>query len=962
MSIPNRWLKAALVFMAAALLAGIGWYYQMQKQQILQNILSNFETILRPQIDMIEQWRAMRLNETSVAMIRQYYSPMAERWLLNPPEAKEIEALTSRLRATQMQFQFKDVLFVKHSGELYLRLMDQAGGLPDLSRKALAEAFRTKKSVLTDPYLSSSNGSVQIDQVVPFFIHEGNTEKPSGAVIYQYDALPLLNSIAAVSSSPDSSTEIFLIRRDGDSALYLSKLRHKQDAALRFRTPLDRKDELAVKAVLGQRGLVQGKDYRNFQAIAVVEQAQKTNWLIIAKIDKNEAFSALRREIFLILATLFLLTTACFAIIAVFRSFREKSSSMQSTEIQAELRIRDQRYQSILDGILEGCQIIDYEWRYLFVNAIAARHSGHVKTALINHTIMELYPDFIKHPLYSAFQRCMNERKSQYFETELDNPDGTSAWYAFSIQPIPEGIFVLSSDIGDRKKAEAENDRLVSAIEQSSEIVMIFDAEGHIQYVNHAFEVITGYSKEEVLGQYAPAVISGTQDESFYQNLINTIRSGKQWRGHYISRKKDGSLYTEEAIVWPLFNDSGAIISFVSVKRDITEYQNLQAEKEKLQSQLLQSQKLESIGRLAGGVAHDFNNMLSVILGHAQMSLDTISPSHPLFNALQEINKAASRSAELTNQLLAFARKQTISPKVLNLNDAVGGLLNMMQRIVHEGIHLAWMPGYKVWSVKIDPSQINQVLANLVINARDAIRTNGRITIETGNAAFDTSYCADHPDCVPGEYVLLALSDDGCGMNKDILEHIFEPFFTTKASGEGTGLGLATVYGIVKQNEGFINVYSEPGRGSTFKIYLPRYQGQECTEEEEAQTEPAKSRGETVLLVEDEPAVKILAKLMLEKLGYGVVSAVTPSEALRLVESHNGNIHLMIVDVVMPEMTGRELSERILGLRPSLKVLFMSGYTANVIAHHGILDKNVHFIQKPFSSKELAVKVREALE
>ena len=299
---------------------------------------------------------------------------------------------------------------------------------------------------------------------------------------------------------------------------------------------------------------------------------------------------------------------------------------------------------------------------------------------------------------------------------------------------------------------------------------------------------------------------------------------------------------------------------------------------------------------------------------------------------------------------------------MLDLNETVEGMLKMLRRLIGEDIDLSWLPGKDLWPVKMDPSQIDQILANLCVNARDAISGVGKMTIETGNRIFDEDYCAAHPGFVPGEYVMLAVSDNGCGMDKETQLHIFEPFFTTKEMGKGTGLGLATVYGIVKQNNGFINVYSEPGQGTTFSIYLPRHIGKAEQTQKEDPSEPAAHGSETILLVEDEPTVLEMTRMMLEKLGYTVLAAATPGEAIRLAEAHTGEIHLLMTDVVMPEMNGRDLVRNLLTRYPNLKSLFMSGYTADVIAHHGVLDPGVNFIQKPFSIKNLAAKVREVLD
>ena len=407
---------------------------------------------------------------------------------------------------------------------------------------------------------------------------------------------------------------------------------------------------------------------------------------------------------------------------------------------------------------------------------------------------------------------------------------------------------------------------------------------------------------------------------------------------------------------------NGKSVRLMGTFQDITENKRAEKEREELEGKLRQAHKMEAVGRLAGGVAHDFNNMLSVIIGHAGMAMEDVNPSLPLYERLEEIKKAGERSADLTRQLLAFARKQTISPKVIDINKTVMGVTMMLKRLIGEDIDLAWLPGSKVWPVKMDPSQIDQIMANLCVNARDAIADVGKVTIETGNAVFDETYCADHRGFIPGEYVLLTISDNGCGMDAETLDRIFEPFFTTKEFGRGTGLGLATVYGVVKQNNGFVYVYSEPNQGTTFKIYLPRYRTKADFLPEKVKDLPTERGRETILLVEDEAAILHMTTMMLERLGYQVLATRTPGEAIRLAQEYVGEIQLLVTDVVMPEMNGRDLAKNILSTHPNIKRLFMSGYTANVIAHHGVLDKGVNFIQKPFSRENLGAKVRAVLD
>jgi len=392
----------------------------------------------------------------------------------------------------------------------------------------------------------------------------------------------------------------------------------------------------------------------------------------------------------------------------------------------------------------------------------------------------------------------------------------TGLCYA-EIISIDHQPWILASihDITERKRAEAERERLMAAIEQAAEAVIIADPEGTISYVNPAFEAVTGYSRSEAIGRNPRLLKSSVQDNAFYAQMWETISSGKSWHGTLVNKRKDGKLYTEHATISPVSGANGRIVSYVAVKRDISA-QLL------MEDQLRQAQKMESVGLLAGGVAHDFNNMLQIITSHVDILLGKVEAGHPPHTSLLAIGTAAQHSAEITRQLLAFARKQAASPKVLDLNEAVAGLRNTIQRLVGDDIDLRWTPGRDLWHVRIDPAQLDQILSNLAVNARDATGGSGTLTIETKNFIFDEEYCAAHSGSVAGDYVMLAASDNGRGMDKETLSHVFEPFFTTKGLGNAAGLGLATVYGIVKQNSGFIDVWSERGQGTTFKMYLRR--------------------------------------------------------------------------------------------------------------------------------------------
>ncbi len=519
----------------------------------------------------------------------------------------------------------------------------------------------------------------------------------------------------------------------------------------------------------------------------------------------------------------------------------------------------------------------------------------------------------------------------------------------------PSALAVTAMNLSDLKKAESVNIQMTAAIEQADEILMLTDKQGIITYVNPAFERITGYTRQEAVGKYTSLLKSGEQDDAFYQKLWRTITAGRVWEGVMINRRKDGTTYTESDSISPVRDENGDIVGFVAAKKDISE----QVAREE---QLRQAQKLESVGRLAGGVAHDFNNMLQVILGSAELALSESDLTANLRVELEEIMGAARQSRDITRQLLAFARKEAITPHALDLNAAIDNLLDMLQRLISENIDLRWQPGTNLWPVFMDPNQIDQVLTNLVINARDAIPDVGKITIASANTTISEAQSKTTEGASPGDYVRLTVGDNGRGMDQDTMQHVFEPFFTTKKDGQGTGLGLPTVYGIIRQNAGFVTIESVPGQGTEVNLFVPRHHG-EVAQWQSATDRASGRRGkETVLLVEDEPSVLKYTKRILDRLGYHVLPAETVEEAMRLAQTHEGAIDLLLTDVIMPTMNGRDLADRVQALRAGIKCLYMSGYTADYITDQWVLDSNVHFIQKPFSLSDLSAKVRMILD
>jgi two-component system, cell cycle sensor histidine kinase and response regulator CckA len=525
--------------------------------------------------------------------------------------------------------------------------------------------------------------------------------------------------------------------------------------------------------------------------------------------------------------------------------------------------------------------------------------------------------------------------------------------------PQPAAVALNAADVRtpERKDKESEETlcKLWRSVEQMADELIIMDRSGVMEYVNPAFEALTGYSRHEAIGQPFGILKSEQHADDLYEEMWNTVRSGHVFRGIVMNRKKNGETLIIEKALTPLRDGSGEITHFISTGRDITE-------RRKLESDLQQAHKMDAIGRLAGGVAHDFNNLLLVISGYAELMLDSLAEKDPLRGNVAEIMGASRRAADLTRQLLAFGRKQMQSLQILNLNTVIGEITGMLPRLIGEDVELVFAPARDLGKVKADPTQIEQVVMNLAANARDAMPDGGTLTIETATVRVEESYVQRHAIVPPGDYVLLTVADSGQGIAPEHMAHIFEPFYTTKEAGKGTGLGLATVYGIVKQNGGFIWAYSEPGLGSTFKVYFPQVQAL-SREVAIAKLVERSARGsETVLLVEDEVSVQLASSQFLTRSGYNVLEASNGEDALRVSRAHAGAIDLMITDVVMPKMGGPMLAEWLADERPNMKVLFVSGYAENTVLRRGKIDVTIRFLQKPFSGKMLVGKVREVLE
>jgi two-component system cell cycle sensor histidine kinase/response regulator CckA len=629
-------------------------------------------------------------------------------------------------------------------------------------------------------------------------------------------------------------------------------------------------------------------------------------------------------------------------------------------QAEATLTESEVRYRGLFEANPHPMWVYDVETlAFLQVNDAAVAHYGYRRDEFLAMTIADIRATEDVARLLAYIAHVDKYAMDDASGLRHRKKDGTFIDVEITSHAIDHGgrraRVVLAHDITKRRGAEAALLVQSAALNAAANAIVITDRHGTIEWVNLAFTAVSGYSADDAIGRNLRELVkSGVHDQGFYKHMWDSILAGHVWHGEMTNRRKDGSLYPEDQTITPVKDARDEITHFVAIKRDRTEYNRLQA-------QFLQAQKMESVGLLAGGIAHDFNNLLTVINGMTEVISTNLSEGDPLLADLQHIQEAGKRAAALTRQLLAFSRKQILTPGVLNLSTLVAEIQGMLQRLIGEDIGLVVVPGKEVGNVRADRGQIEQVIMNLAINARDAMTNGGLLTIETRDVVLDEAFAAEHPSVQPGPHVMLAIGDTGVGMDDATRARIFEPFFTTKDPGTGTGLGLSTVYGIVKQSGGSIWAYSELGKGTTFEIYLPRVEAVALKSQPTPKVTSVHGT-ETVLIVEDEAAVRDMARRILQSAGYTVLSANNGQEALALLERHHGTVHLMLTDMVMPGMTGGDLSIQVKVIRPRTKVLYTSGYTDGTSLFHGLLDKATHFIGKPYTIAALTRKVREVLD
>ncbi len=964
-------VRVALFLFASTVFLAIGYRsFLAESKKVRMERYRELESIGNLKVGRFVQWTNERRIDADALARRTGVRTSVEAWP-RTHEGGSIRSALSKILIQERDWRdYDEILILDPEGGCLISTDPAPIFVGRETLLAVRESFDTSESVTTAPFLDPS-GKIYLDTVAPVFDESG---VPQAAVALRSDPelqlFPLIQSWPV----PSESAEVQLVEASGDEVRLLNRLRHGSGDPLSLRFPSSNKSRVASRAAQGERGIIEDQDYRGIEVVSVALSIPDSPWVLIAKLDADEAWAETRyrRKVGMVLGGLGLMLVAA----AISLGFRHRESRLYHKLYWTErLKNRAESLHAQLSQVVEHTGdvvfITDRKRVIEYVNPAFEAITGYAGDEAVGQTPLLLKSGLMTEEHYLEMWESVRHGEVFRGEVVCRKRNGEEFYYDQTISPLfnPHGeithFISAGKDVTERHRAEEVLRESESNLSRAQQIARLG---------SWTVDPASGeqYWSPEMCRIYGTPIGEPLEYGAFLKRIVPEDRAlvDASWKGALKGGDYDVEFRIQvgEVTRWvhsQAFLELDAVGTprrILGTAQDITERKEEEEKHAGLEAQFRQAHKMEGVGQLAGGVAHDFNNMLTVILGFAEISLQDIEPGSELQANLQEILDAGTRASELTRQLLAFARKQTIAPRILNLNESLAGMLKMLQRLIGEDIDLRWKPAEQLWPVKMDPAQVDQMLVNLVVNARDAISGGGKITIETSRAAFDEAYCADHVGFIPGQYAMLAVSDDGCGIEKANLQKIFEPFFTTKPAGEGTGLGLATVYGIVKQNEGFINAYSELGKGTTFKIYLPHREETEpgMTTIESSVSTPTGT--ETLLIVEDEEAVLKLATRFSEELGYRVLTASSPAEAFEIADRFKERLHLLLTDVILPGKTGREVWETLSEARPGLKCLFMSGYTANVIAHRGVLYEGVQFLPKPFSRQDFALKIRVTLD
>ncbi|MGQ9524643.1 MAG: PAS domain S-box protein [Armatimonadota bacterium] len=951
-------LVVAFAVLSLGIAAAARAYYLAQKANLSRSVRYQLASIADLKVRQIARWREDQIDDACAVASNTFAAAYVARYLANPSDRRLRSEVTAWMRSLLASGERSAVLLLDASSRIRLAVPNSAGRFGSNLRKMVKTAIASGAVGIGNLHTAQSTWGRRphLDLVAP--LKTANDRRPVAVLAWRIDASKSLYPLIQSWPTPSRTAETLLVRRDGDHVLFLNELRHRKGTALQLRRPIRGDSIPAVLAVLGREGVVEGcRDYRGVPVVAVVRSVPGTTWKLVAKVDEEEAFGELHRVAVLASVVVGLLVLG--AGLATGLLWQKQIADYEAAQARERLQQEALRnhYNYLMHRGHDSILLLDENMTVINANERAAEwHGVHLDDLL--GTNLDGLRSRAGVPSLGSRLRTLDVDAGTVFEIEHPRPDGGSFSVEVSARCTQVGdqryYQIIARDITERKQAEAERARLSAAVEQARDATVVQDADWNVQYVNAAFIQMTGLPADEVLGRkLTDRFPEGPAREAYRQALI-TAQHGDIWEGQLVLPSRDGAERHCYVVVSPVRDPSGHITNLVSVLRDITR-------EILVEEHLRQAQKLDAVGRLAGGVAHEFNNLMTAVIGFSRLLASHVTSDPTLSRYTQQITKAAERAAELTRQLLAFSQKQIIQPRVLRLGELVVGMHGVLQRILGENITLLSTSAPDVWSVKADPALIQEIIVNLAANARDAMPNGGKLTIEVANSILDDAYASRHPDVVPGPYVVISITDTGHGMDRETLEHLFEPFYTTKGLATASGLGLASVYGMVKQSGGHISVYSEVGRGTTFRVYLPRSK-EDIPAPEILVQDAEPGRGETILVVEDDEMVRNLVVDVLGSYGYSVLSAGTPDDALEACRANPGAVDLLLADVALPGMSGRALADRLGELKSDIRVLYMSGYPEGAAVHSGHVDTSGHYLSKPFTAQALLKKVREVLD
>jgi two-component system, cell cycle sensor histidine kinase and response regulator CckA len=960
-------LLVFVLLAAGIVIAGFLYFrnYELRHRTEVEHQLSAIADL---KVDELVHWQKERLGDAALFYKNLNFSGLVQRYLQRPEDEETARKLRTWLQHVRDGYQYDRVFLLDAAGRVRMSAPDARRPISSHLILRSVEVLRTKQVVFEDFYRNEYDGRTYLAVLIPILDERGNG-RAVGTLALRMDPEEYFYPFITRWPAPSITAETLLVRREGNEALFLNELRFQKNTALNMHISLDQKDSPAAQAVLGRQGIMEGRDYRGVPVIADMRPVPDTPWFLVSRMDISEVYEPMREKLWMMVALVgALLMGAGGGVGLVWRRQRTKFFHERYKASEA-LRESETRLRTLVQTIPELVWLKDVNGVYLACNPMFERLYGARDADIVGKTDY----DFVSKELADFFRE--HDRKAM----AAGKPSSNEEWLTFADDghralmdtiktPMydaggnPVGVLGIARDITERKQAEEElatseakfrrlYQEFHGLLDAVPDILMLLDKDMKVVWANRVAADFIGVTPEAITGHYCHSLWYKRATPCDPCPVMKSFSTGRP-QSETITRP-DGRIWDIRTV--PLTDEGGSIARVIEVVREVTEHSRLEA-------QYLQAQKMESIGTLAGGVAHDFNNILSAIIGYGHVTLMKMADGDPLRSNIEHILEAADRAARLTKELLLFSRKHVSERKPVELNEVVSMVEKFLRMVIGEDIACKTMLQERSLPVYADSHQFEQVLMNLATNARDAMPRGGAFTVKTEQIDLTEDFTSAHGYGKSGTYAMLTISDTGIGMDEATRKRIFEPFYTTKEVGKGTGLGLAVVYGIIKQHDGFINVYSEPGKGTTFRIYLPII-GALVTEETKAQRKEAPARGtETVLVAEDDENLRKLSRTVLADFGYTVIEAVDGEEAVKKFMENKDTIQLLLFDLIMPKMNGKEASDEIRKIKPDMKVLFASGYDPDLLQQKALLEDGVHLVYKPISPMDLLRKVRSVLD